>query len=745
MNLPLPQVKDLVLVGGGHAHVHVLKAFAMRPVAGLRITLITRELNTPYSGMLPGHVLGTYTTDDVHIDLLQLARFTGARLFVGSVDAIDPVAKTVRFQPAQSARALADDSPAPRELRYDLLSINTGAAPNCPFDLPHVIPVKPIGQFLPGWKSLSDSIASGQRLAVVGGGAGGFEIALAAQRQLGPGVQVSLLTGSSLLPEQGDRVRAHARDALTEAGVELLESFRVETITTELVCSTEGVELPAVGVLWVTGVGAPEWLTNTGLQLDAQGFIEVDRQLRSVSAPEVYAGGDIAGMRDQPRPKAGVFAVRQGPFLARNLRAAALDKPGDARPYKAQGKYLALLNCADGTAIASYAGFALRTKWLWRLKDWIDVAFMTRFNELPDMQAASAKPPVVDELRSAELGNDMRCGGCGSKLNATLLSRVLKDLAVVDAPWVVQGIGDDAAVLKPATGAQVLTTDGFRSMLDDTQLLGRVAAHHALSDVYAMGAEPTAALLNATIPLMSEAMMEAELRDLLVGVLDVLREDNVPLVGGHSAEGIELSVALTIAGTLGAEAALEKTGGVAGNALVLTQPLGTGCLLAAAMRGDCAPDHWQGCLGALDVSNKAAAQIVREFGARGCSDVTGFGLVGHLQEMLGHSAQGKVALGATLKLAQIPLLPGAAEVIEAGITSSLHAANARAFDHFEIHSDIANRGALQVLADPQTAGGLLAAVPAEQIEACVAELHAAGYAQAAVIGELTSAASRIEP
>jgi len=233
---PLPQVKDLVLVGGGHAHVHVLKAFAMRPVSGLRITLITRESDTPYSGMVPGHVNGTYTVPDVHIDLLRLARFAGARLFVAAVTAIDPVAKTVSF--------------ANRSLRYDLLSVNTGAAPNCPFDLPHVVPVKPIGRFLPGWQKVAGEIATGQRLAVVGGGAGGFEIALAAQRQLGPGVTVALVTSGHLLPEHNHRVRALAEEALGEAAIELHERFRVGAITPELIVSETGVELPAAAVSW---------------------------------------------------------------------------------------------------------------------------------------------------------------------------------------------------------------------------------------------------------------------------------------------------------------------------------------------------------------------------------------------------------------------------------------------------------------------------------------------------------------
>ena len=723
---PQPQVKDLVLIGGGHAHVHVLKAFAMRPVHGLRITLISREVDTPYSGMLPGHVNGTYSEPDVHINLLRLARFAGVRLFVGEVSSIDPKARVVRY---------GDN----RVLRYDLLSINTGAAPNCPFDLPHVIPVKPIGQFLPGWQSLLERLSTGATLAVVGGGAGGFEIALAAQRQLGPGVTVKLLTSGELLPEHGVRVRAHALAALEEVEIELRTGFRVAEIKPDTLSSEAGEELLAAGVLWVTGVSAPKWLQNTGLTLDADGFIEVDQLQQSVSHREVYAAGDVAGMRDQPRPKSGVFAVRQGPFLARNLRAAALERPNTARRYRAQSRYLALLNCADGTAIASYGGLAFRHKWLWALKDKIDSAFMDKFNELPEM-SSDAKPVPADYLTSDALGDGMRCGGCGSKINATLLKRVLKDLDVVDAPQVLQGIGEDAAVLKRPAGQLVLTTDGFRSMVDDTRLLGRIATHHALSDIYAMGARPTSVLLNATVPLMSEAMMEHELRELLTGVQSVLVEQGIPLVGGHTAEGAELAVSLTIAGELANKQALSKTTGEVGEALILTKGLGTGCILAAAMRGDCATATWLDCLESLNTSNREAAALVREHGASACTDVTGFGFAGHLVEMLGDGSQ---ELGAQINLGAVPKLKGALEVLNQGIKSSLHEANAQALDAFEIAPELSRDPRLQLLADPQTAGGLLVALPEANAARCVAALHEAGYRQAAVVGSLVEGACSV--
>ena len=715
----LPQVKDLVLIGGGHAHVHVLKAFAMRPVHGLRITLISREVDTPYSGMLPGHVNGTYSEPDVHINLLRLARFAGVRLFVAEVASIDPDARVVRF---------GDN----RELRYDLLSINTGAAPNCPFDFPHVIPVKPIGQFLPGWQSLLERLSTGATLGVVGGGAGGFEIALAAQRQLGPGVTVTLLTSGDLLPEHGTRVRALAKAALHEAGVELQTGFRVADIQADTVESASGQKLLVAGVLWVTGVSAPGWVQNTALALDPDGYIEVDRLQRSVSHPEVYAAGDIAGMRDQPRPKSGVFAVRQGPVLARNLRAAALERPEDARPYRAQSRFLALLNCADDTAIASYGGFAFRHKLLWTLKDKIDSAFMDKFSALPQMSTED-KPVAADYLRSDELGDGMRCGGCGSKINATLLNRVLKNLAVVDAPEVVQGIGDDAAVLKRPAGALVLTTDGFRSMVDDTRLLGRIAAHHALSDIYAMGAQPSSVLVNATVPLMSEAMMEQELRMLLEGVQSVLGDQQIPLVGGHTAEGAELAVSLTVTGELTEPDALSKTTGQSGDLLILTKGLGTGCVLAAAMRGECSTDTWLGCLEALDSSNRDAAAIAIKYEASACTDVTGFGFAGHLFEMLGGETR---ELGVQISLSAMPVLDGALDVLNQGLKSSLHEANARALEAFKLAPALVDDARLQLLADPQTTGGLLIALPAENADSCLMALKNAGYSQAALVGTL---------
>ena len=234
--------------------------------------------------------------------------------------------------------------------------------------------------------------------------------------------------------------------------------------------------------------------------------------------------------------------------------------------------------------------------------------------------------------------------------------------------------------------------------------------------------------------------MEHELRELLTGVQSVLVEQGIPLVGGHTAEGAELAVSLTIAGELANKQALSKTTGEVGEALILTKGLGTGCILAAAMRGDCATATWLDCLESLNTSNREAAALVREHGASACTDVTGFGFAGHLVEMLGGETRDH---GVEISLSRVPTLDGALEVLEAGVISSLHEANAQALEAFEVAPELVGDARLQMLADPQTAGGLLVALPAEKAELCVAALKKVGYEQAAVVGRLVEGACSV--
>ncbi|MYE52122.1 MAG: selenide, water dikinase SelD [Gammaproteobacteria bacterium] len=705
-----PPRRDLVLIGGGHSHVQALKSFGMAPLDGVRVTVVAREVHTPYSGMLPGYVAGFYGWDDIHIDLGPLCRFGGARLIDDEVTALDLDAGLVHCLQRPP-------------IRFDLLSINCGAAPEAPVELGHC--VKPIGRFLPEWDSLCDRIRPNAKLVLVGGGAGGLELALAARRTLPESIDIKVVA-DEVLPDHGRMARRLLLGELAKANIALVRGL-VTSGSPDALRLQDGAELAFDHLFWVTGVQAPPWIRDSGLATDGKGFIRVNANLRSVSHERVYAAGDIAHFESGARPKSGVYAVRAGPALAGNLRRVLEGR--SARPYRPQRRALSLIGTGDGRAVASRGALAVSGRWAWHWKQWIDRRFMQRYQELPAMDEAA--PEDGDELDA------MRCGGCGAKIGAGVLNRALSRLPAQSGTHLLQGIGDDAALLAPNPAPLALTIDGFRSLVDDPYRFGRLTAHHCLNDIYAMGAVPTSAMALATVPLMSEALMEDELHQMLLGAVEVLNADAVPLVGGHSAEGAELSLGLAISGAA-VDPPLTKGGAQPGDRLILTKPLGSGVLLAAHMRGLAPTALVQDALRRLDRSNAEALAVLRRHGVRAATDVTGFGLIGHLAEMLDASG-----LGATLCLDGLPALEGSMGAFERGAASVLQPDNERALSQFELRGCLPADPAVQLLADPQTAGGLLACVPEAEAPACLEALGNAGYADSACIGVMTEGGRQI--
>ena len=713
-----PPLRDLVLLGGGHANVQVLKRFGMRPEPGLRLTIIAREPHSPYTGMLPGYVAGVYDWDDIHIDLAKLARFAEARFIAAAATGID----------AADRRILFADRPA---LRYDVLAINTGGTPGERFASDFVTPVKPIGRFIPVWKALTASGSPPRRLGIVGAGPGGVELALAIHHRY-PETRCTLVEGEDeILRGFSAKARQRLEAALRESGIPVVTGARV-SVAREGEIVAGDMSIAVDHALWTTGVEAPTWFAEAGIDTDSGGFVSVNKYLQSTSHPEIFAAGDVADADAQPRPKAGVYAVRQGPVLAENIRRFALGRR--LRRFKAQRHAMAIVGLGTGTAVANRGRRHASGGWVWSLKQWIDRRFMRKFNELPHM--SEEEPEVSASLRE-EVPATMRCGGCGAKLGADSLNAVLGRLDIPVSPTTLSGIGDDAAVVQVAAGNLAVSCDGFRAMIDDTYRFGRISAHHALNDLFAMGAEPKFALAIATVPLMADRMMEEDLYQMMSGALDVLTAHGVDLVGGHSAEGGELGLAFSVTGTL-TRTPLAKGELHPNDALVLTGAIGTGTVLAGAAAGRTRAEHLLVAIDHMDCSNAVAAEVLRDHGARGCTDVTGFGLAGHLSEMIRASGT-----GARIRVDDVPTLPGALELIASGVESSLQANNQQAIADYEIVEGSADTPALRLLADPQTSGGLLAGVPPDAANECVTILRSRGYPAAAVIGEVTPSALQI--
>lgn len=873
----LPITHDLVLIGGGHSHAIALRMWAMNPVPGIRLTVIADAVHTPYSGMLPGFVAGLYTYDQCHIDLRPLCQLAQAQLIVDRAIGLD----------TQQQRVLCAQHPP---IAFDTLSIDIGSTPaasQIPGAIDYAIPVKPISKFLDQWHQVLEQVrcrirthAPDQattpeqraiapshpfRVGIVGGGAGGVELALAVQARLERLYRVGELDqnddialspqsaaepelsesqveihlfqrGVELLPERHPRMRrifkrlmqqrgihlhlgetvvaiepvegakyrksraqestaeapqmqpsgiqetaelghAHGSDAASNLESNLSSDSHLE-VPCRVLCES-GRDVVCDRTFWVTQASAASWIRESELTTDELGFIQVNDTLQSVSHPRIFAAGDIASMVNHPRPKAGVFAVRMGKPLYENLRRAVQYQP--LKPFHPQKRFLILVGTGYGRAVASRGALTLGPfRWLWRWKDRIDRQFMDRFTALDTVMSPPATLPAAslpsaasDSSPSTSLTSTffatasdptMYCAGCASKVGSSVLQKVLARLQSdfpdgFQSADVLMGLetpDDAAAIAIPEATTLIQTVDYFRAMVSDPFLMGQIAANHCLSDLFAVGVAPHSALAIASLPHAADAQLEATLYHLLSGTVKVLHQAGATLVGGHTVEGDELALGLSCNGFLSSRSSLHdkpasdlsslrphllrKSGMQPGDALILTKPLGTGTLFAANMQLK-AKGRWiEEAIAMMLQSNQVAATLLQQYGATACTDITGFGLLGHLLEMVRPSN-----VAAAIQLDALPYLPGVEDTLKGGIVSSLYPQNVKATVAFLANSLHQAHPLFPILFDPQTSGGLLAAVPIEQASACLQALHHQGYRQSCRIGTVLPATSQQPP
>lgn len=806
-----PRQRLLLAGGGhSHALLLQMWAMrpGLRPAA-TEITLVSRCGASLYSGMVPGLVAGIYQHNQCAIDLRQLCRQAGVRFVQAEIEGLDTAARRLRLRGrppltyellsldvgavTDRGQAAAADSPAEAVAAADVAAddassfdassddstadhsradhstavvgaalgsvasaaAGSGAAVAAAGSAP--MPVKPLEPFL-AWCA---GLEPGQRLRLRGGGAAAVELALALRRR---GLAcVLLLRGDGLHLGSAAANRAGER-LLQRAGV-AIERRVPPQAPADLLC---------------TGSRAPAWLAAAGLPVDsASGRVLSDADLTVCGHGDLFVSGDCGLIQGDPRPASGVWAVRAAPVLAENLRRRLRDPDAPLRRWRPQRRALQLL--ADGSSAVprpggegppAFAALALwgplaigPSAWLGRCKDRIDRRFMAMLG--PGQVAGGAAAVTAAQLRarwwpgrppqetgptaadgSGPLPAAMACRGCAAKLAAAPLAAAL---ARLDPEGPAPAAEDAVSLGRDPAGALLLqSVDGFPALVDDPWLNARLTTLHACSDLWACGARVDSVQALVTVPQAAPALQEELLFQSLAGVRSILEPLGARLIGGHTLEardGAGHSLALTVQGPVLVGDPWPKGPMRPGDALLLSRPLGSGVLLAAAMAGAAAAADLDALLAALQQCQAPLLALLAAHGCHACTDITGFGLLGHLGEMLALSP----GLRVHLDLQAVPAWPGALALLQRGFASSLAPANARALALLEgpirlVTADgqalpEPERGSLaaarrDLLLDPQTCGPLLAALPGERAAAALTALHAAGFAQAVVIGSV---------
>ena len=369
-------MRQLLLAGGGHAHLEVLRQLIKAPLKGVQTTLVSLSRYHHYSGMVPGFLAGTYDEANIAFDLEALCHRAGVKFLVDQV---------TRLSPTQRQIVTATE----KRLAYDLISFNlgSGAAGAGRPEVASAQLIKPISRAIQLRERILREAAANPRtrISVVGAGAAGFEIVCAAR---------SLLLARGLKPrislfDSAPQILDGYSEAFRMRGAGILESFGIEVHLGEQITSVErdrlvtpkGEIYPSDVTVWLTGAAAPLLFAESGLAVDDRGFLLVDDNLRSISNPQILAVGDCATLLNYPQtPKAGVYSVRQAPILWQTIRANCLG--GEGLRYLPQSSFLSILNLCDGRALLRYKGLISASRWAWMLKDWIDRRFMRMYQSL---------------------------------------------------------------------------------------------------------------------------------------------------------------------------------------------------------------------------------------------------------------------------------------------------------------------------------------------------------------------------
>ncbi len=711
---------EILLVGGGHTHVLFIKRLLSEPIKGLRCTLISDQIESPYSGMLPGHLSGIYSREEIHIDLSRLCHQVGVSFIRGKVATIDHQNKSVTLESGE-------------ELFFDILALDTGSRPTAlqgsvqrsvqrsvqgsvqvaggQLESYTLIGIKPIDSFLEFIRNLDVLLTASlhspsRKIAIIGAGPAGCECAVALKLRYAGRVEVTLIQRSSrILPSLSWLARSQMLRTLKKLAVtiRLRQEAKPEVLALYDHCINATPPRPH-----------PE-TSYFGLSQNQEGFLKIRPTLQSVDHEHIFVTGDLGSLGDCPFPKAGVYAVRQAPVLHENICRFMDDRP--LKAFRPQARYLSLMLGGRERAILNWGPIGLGGAWLWRWKDKIDRRFMEMVNGNPH--------DTRTKISSGNESAPMQCFGCAAKVGALALAGGLKSLNRASA-----GIGEDFSRIAIG-GSSLLQSVDFFPMFPfaDDAWVTRVTLQHALNDLYVSGAKPQFLQMIAGLPAATSKINQRRLHRLLTATKEAILPLGIELIGGHTALTYQALLGFVVQGE--SQVPLwSKQGAQMGDSIILTKRLGSGVFLVAHRLGLIAASATKAFMSELPQSHHLAADILKSFSVHAATDISGFGMLGHLSDLLTPS------LVARLNLSHLSLYQGIDQLLSI-CRSSAYPDNFAAF-----HQRIVMSGGIQdreaVLFDPQTAGPLCLILPKIEAQACQKALTCAGY-PASIIGEIVGA------
>lgn len=697
----IPITNDLVLIGGGHSHLSVLMKLSKRPINGNRITLITNEIDTPYSGMIPGYIEGIYSWRDSHIDLYRLCLKLNVRFIHAEVERVSAHEKEIYFK----------DRP---KIKFDVLSINTGIQSNnreIKGAAKYCLPVKPISKLT---NNFLNKITNFKSIAFIGGGAGSVELALAIKKRflnINQDIKITIITGKrGLLSTFPQKTKLTSLKTLEKFKIDIIEYKRVLEVKPKQIILSDKSLLKIDKAILSTNSMTPKWLAKSDILLTKDNYILVNKSFQT-NYKYVFASGDVIDFNNQNLKKAGVFAVRSGKPLAINIRKFILGKK--LVEYKFNKNYLALIGTSKRSAIATKYNLTFNSRFFFYLKKYIDQNFIKKFSDFKIRKKFTLEALKTDVLnifvkhkeKITDKNDIMQCKGCAAKVPLNALKQAL--------PKDIVSTSEDA-VSVPGHPELYQTVDMISSIITDPFLLGKIAANHSISDMVSVNSKITSAMMILQLPLSKTEINSRDLEQVLLGANEIFKTIDCPLIGGHTMIGKDKDpiIGFSILGQKQKKIKIMKNRRKikTKDLLILTEKIGSG-LIFAGINNYLIDSYFQtDVIKQMIKGNLNFGKISNHLNILSMTDITGFGLANHLLNLI---KRDNSKTGLTIYPNKIPLFEGVNECLNKDIKSSL----------FKSNYDIAQKDIIykrdkskldNILYDPQTVGGIAFIIPQEE-------------------------------